>query len=182
VAPEHIARSDCERIRPGLVAQPANAASSLAYCAVGAWIWRHADRARTPRPWRFLAVTAAVVGVGSAAYHGPGRMGGRILHDASNAVLLPALAVAVASGGPPPRPRLHAAGGLLAGVGVLAHRLSRSGGPLCRPDSPLQGHALWHLLGAASLLTSTAAHLAPDGSDPTPPSPGMPESADPSDG
>lgn len=41
--------------------------------------------------------------------------------------------------------------GLLA-IGVTAWTLGRTGGPGCAPDSPLQMHALWHLLGAAVLL------------------------------
>jgi hypothetical protein len=36
-------------------------------------------------------------------------------------------------------------------VGAAANALGRSGGPLCDPDSLLQGHALWHLLTAAAL-------------------------------
>ena len=34
-APAHVAASDCERCRPGLVAQPVNAMSSLAFVATG---------------------------------------------------------------------------------------------------------------------------------------------------
>lgn len=40
---------------------------------------------------------------------------------------------------------------LTAGVGALVHAGSRTGGPLCRPDSRLQGHALWHLISALAL-------------------------------
>jgi hypothetical protein len=38
---------------------------------------------------------------------------------------------------------------LAAGLAGLA---GRTGSPLCRPHSLLQGHALWHLLTAAALL------------------------------
>ena len=34
----HLAWSDCERVRPGFIAQPVNTWSSLAYCVAGAWI------------------------------------------------------------------------------------------------------------------------------------------------
>jgi hypothetical protein len=34
---------------------------------------------------------------------------------------------------------------------VTVHAASRSGGPLCRPDSVLQGHAAWHVLTALML-------------------------------
>ncbi len=45
----HVARSDCERIRTGLVAQPVNTLSSLAYVAVAVPIWRAARRAEPER-------------------------------------------------------------------------------------------------------------------------------------
>lgn len=46
--------------------------------------------------------------------------------------------------------------GVLAGMGVLAvgaivMLLSRTGGPICVPDSLIQGHALWHLMAASGL-------------------------------
>lgn len=49
-----------------------------------------------------------------------------------------------------PRPALWAGLGCLA-VGVLVFSLSRTGGPLCDPQSLLQGHAVWHVLTAAAL-------------------------------
>jgi hypothetical protein len=36
-------------------------------------------------------------------------------------------------------------------VGEAANALGRTNGPLCRPNSALQGHAMWHLLTAAAL-------------------------------
>jgi hypothetical protein len=36
-------------------------------------------------------------------------------------------------------------------VGVPAYLLGRTGGPLCRPDSLLQPHALWHLMTAVAM-------------------------------
>jgi hypothetical protein len=41
-------------------------------------------------------------------------------------------------------------------VGVAAYLLGRTGGPLCRPDSLLQPHALWHLLTAAAMAAWAA--------------------------
>lgn len=55
--------------------------------------------------------------------------------------------------------RLHADGRwLVAGGGIFALAFaiwlpSRTGGPLCFPDSLLQGHAAWHLLCAAATVT-----------------------------
>jgi hypothetical protein len=37
------------------------------------------------------------------------------------------------------------------GVGALVGTLTRSGAPLCRPDSLFQGHAVWHVLAALAL-------------------------------
>ncbi len=42
------------------------------------------------------------------------------------------------------------AAALLAG-GAIVFALSRTGGPLCHPDSWFQGHAVWHLATAAAL-------------------------------
>lgn len=52
---------------------------------------------------------------------------------------------------PKSRRRVLIALGLLA-VGGVVGRLSVSGGPLCYPDSLLQGHAIWHVLSAAGLV------------------------------
>ena len=46
--------------------------------------------------------------------------------------------------------RRFAVPAVLLGVAGSVHVLSRTGGPLCRPDSPLQGHALWHAITAWS--------------------------------
>lgn len=48
------------------------------------------------------------------------------------------------------RPRTFAALGLLV-VGAVVARLSATGGPWCHPDSPLQGHAAWHVLAATAI-------------------------------
>lgn len=50
-----------------------------------------------------------------------------------------------------------ALGSLLTGVVVFT--LSRTGGPLCQPDSLLQGHGLWHLLTATALALWAAGAL-----------------------
>ena len=47
-------------------------------------------------------------------------------------------------------PALYAGLACLA-VGVAVFALSRTGGPLCEPDSLFQGHALWHVLTATAL-------------------------------
>jgi hypothetical protein len=48
-------------------------------------------------------------------------------------------------------------GGILVGLGILGlggliMLLSRTGGPLCAPNSVLQGHAIWHVLAASGIF------------------------------
>jgi hypothetical protein len=40
---------------------------------------------------------------------------------------------------------------LLLGFAAIVGRLSATGGPLCRPESPLQGHGFWHLAAAIAV-------------------------------
>jgi hypothetical protein len=142
----HVAMSDCERVRPSLIAQPVNTASSLALCAGGAWILR-----RRPRTRRRLALGAAAIaaGVGSVAYHGPGGRGARVLHDLTAIALGGALGAALVSPRGRAERRLGAAGCLA--VAAVVHRASRTDRVLCRPDSLWQGHALWHVLVAVAV-------------------------------
>ncbi len=195
----HVATADCERCRPGPIAQPVNTASSLAFCVAGAvLIRRHrGDRAGTALGW-----SAVAAGLGSVAYHGPGTRAGAILHDASLITLLGTVAatdVARVAGRELPTPVLRAlpaaaiaaaaspfsmpaqlavgagavvaewgrvrsdrhagrrgwrpfAEAVVAGVGALGHVLGRTDGPLCRPDSRWQAHALWHTAMAVALV------------------------------
>jgi len=200
------ALADCERVRDGLWAQPANALSSLAYVVAGVGLirsgWSGPDGARG---WlRAFGLATAANGLGGVAYHGLGGPGSRWVHDAA---LLTTLGLMIARDGERPArsagwhrgaPGLATAAGLLAlsprisGVAqlgtaaalviaealwaagvrprrtggrarhlgipalivvpaVAVYALSRTGAPLCRPDSLLQGHALWHVLTAAAL-------------------------------
>ena len=143
----HVAASDCERIRPTLIAQPVNSVSSLAYCASGAWIL-----SRGPRSLRrsSLAVVAIAAGLGSVAYHGPGGRAGRLFHDVTAAALGGGIALALARP-PASAVRRNATVGCLAAA-VAVHAASRTDRALCRPDSLWQGHALWHVLGAAVVV------------------------------
>jgi uncharacterized membrane protein YfcA len=81
-----LARSDCEHCRPGLISQPANTISSLAYVIAGADMMRRARRGsdRTERSLDLARGAATIgVGLGSVAYHGPGGRLGKWTHDAS---------------------------------------------------------------------------------------------------
>lgn len=113
----HIAASDCERCRPGLVAQPANTVSSLAYVVAGALVVRaEARRPGGRRSETALGWATIAAGLGSVAYHGPGTALGRYVHDAGLLAMLGFVAVAdaeVARGATSPT-------AVLVGVPVLA--------------------------------------------------------------
>ena len=49
----------------------------------------------------------------------------------------------------------------LAAAGAAGWWLGRTASPWCDPDSLLQGHAAWHLLGAAALACWAVAALDP---------------------
>lgn len=84
-----LALSDCERIHDGLLAQPVNALTSLAYVAAGAWVMQRGRRRGRDarRSYHWFGGTLVAVGLGSIAFHGPGGATGNWLHDASIAVV-----------------------------------------------------------------------------------------------
>lgn len=88
----HTGAGDCERCRPGLVAQPVNTVSSLAFVVVGAATVRGAA-ARGPIE-QAVSWSAIAAGVGSVAFHGPGGQVGKLVHDAGLLSLLGSISVA----------------------------------------------------------------------------------------
>ena len=54
----------CERIGPGLMAEPANALTNLAFIAVALWLWRKARGVE-----RVLCAILFAIGVGSGLFH-----------------------------------------------------------------------------------------------------------------
>lgn len=131
--------SDCEALHDGLLGQPVNGLSSLAYVAAGAYVLR---RGGPPVP----ALALALVGVGSVLYHGPMPPGAELVHDASLAAVPVAALGAAWRRRTFPRPPVLALAALA--VGGIVNALSRTGAPLCRPDGLLQGHGVWHVLTA----------------------------------
>ncbi|QGG94463.1 hypothetical protein [Actinomarinicola tropica] len=152
----HVAASDCERIRDGRVAQPANTASSLAFVVAGVEILRRTGRHR--RWWSAVAAASITAGIGSVAYHGPGGRIAKVVHDVGVDALALALPVAVAADGAPARisPRTVALGA----ASVAAHVLTRTGAPLCDPDARVQGHAVFHVLAASAVASAARDQLA----------------------
>ena len=154
---------DCERLRDGLIAQPANTASALAYVAVGGWLLsRRRDGVGVA-----VAVAVVVAGVGSVDYHGTGSRAARLLHEGGLYAVVGLVAwreVARRVGrerlGPAQRAAYRLALGAAA-AGAVCWWAGRTGSPWCDPDSLLQAHAAWHLLGAAALACWAAATLDP---------------------
>lgn len=156
---------DCEAVSAGLLAQPVAALTSLAFVGAAGWL-----AARRPASGRErwvadgYAVLVGLVGVGSVAYHGPQPAGAQVLHDLPIVlVLLTGAAVPISRlvrGRSPIAPGggrfAQVAAASLAG-GIAAYLLGRTGSPLCRPDSWLQLHGLWHVLMAVALASWGAA-------------------------
>ena len=82
-----LGESDCEQIRTGLIAQPINTLSSLAYVAGGGWVAARGVQAGRPAAVAFGALLGAV-GAGSILYHGPCPPGAQQAHDSSLAAAL----------------------------------------------------------------------------------------------
>jgi hypothetical protein len=165
---------DCERLHDGLIAQPVNTASALAYVAVGVWVAGRGLRAgpdgrADPGRRRTVAFGLAVTlaGVGSVDYHGPGSPAARLLHDGGlyAVVGLVAWRELVRRGGriawPPGRRRAYRLALAATAAGAACWWLGRTTSPWCDPGSLLQGHAAWHALGAAALAAWARAVLLP---------------------
>lgn len=145
----HVAESDCERIRPGFIGQPANTISSLAFVVAAIPLWRLARSGRA-RSWKLVALALAFEGVGSAAYHGPGGRFSKFVHDIGIVGLVGAFAAVARD-----EPRLLKPTPIATSLGASAaamHVLSRTGGPLCSCNSKVQGHAIFHVLAAAATV------------------------------
>jgi hypothetical protein len=174
--------TDCEALREGLLSQPVNAITSLAFVVAGL-----AVTVRNPRRQLF-GLAVALVGIGSFAAHGLRWPGSEWLHDVTIAWVLvlvliegvprPWMMGAVPGVGmlfavapmannpfmvvlaasvigremlPSRRSRAAIYAVAILGIGALIGTLSRTGWPLCDPDSLIQGHAVWHVLAAVAL-------------------------------
>jgi hypothetical protein len=153
--------SDCELVRDAFLGQPVNTVSSLAYVVAAAYLLRRGGP-RTP------ALALAAVGVASFLYHGPMPAGAEALHNGSLAALAVAVGVVAWRRRPQPLPRPPTLAMAALVVALAANLLTRTGAPLCRPESLVQGHAGWHVLtalGAAVWLGSWARRKSPRAKD-----------------
>lgn len=135
--------SDCEVLHDGWWGQPVNGLSSLAYLAAGAYLL-----SRGTSQARVVAAALGAVGIGSVLYHGPMPAGAEQVHDWSILALVAAVGV---TWGRNRWQRPPLATFALFGAAVAVNAVSRTGEPLCQPDSLLQGHAAWHVLTATAV-------------------------------
>jgi hypothetical protein len=105
-------------------------------------------------PGRALGVYAAAVAAGGGLLAFAPDAGAAVTGGLGLALAGLELAVArrgLRAGWAGPRRAAYRAGVAALAAGAACWWLGRSGGPLCDPDGILQGHAVWHLLGAAAL-------------------------------
>lgn len=78
---------DCEAIAGGVIGQPVNALSSLAYAAIGIWVLTRVRHTHPDRPWGPMIFGIALLSVsfGSVVFHGPMPGWALLAHDLSNA-------------------------------------------------------------------------------------------------
>lgn len=146
-----LADSDCERCRHGLITQPANTVSSLAYVVAGA------DLLRRPEPDRPFAWAVIAVGLGSVAYHGPGGGVGKWAHDASLIAMLALLGlsdVTVAEGRAMPPGSVAA---VTVGASVAAHPRTTDAAQLVVGASAVVAEARRYLRRRASVREAAVA-------------------------
>jgi hypothetical protein len=158
--PATLGDADCEAVRAGLIGQPTNTITSLAFVGAGAWLAASVTELPESSRRGALAYAAfvALTGIGSVAYHGPQFAGAQFLHD------LPIVGVFGVGvfvplwrlrDGRAPLPGWSRGRGLaIAAAGAAAGAAYRAGGTessMCRPESLLQAHGVWHL-GTATVM------------------------------
>ena len=194
------AAADCELIRPEWWGQPVNSATTAAFliaAVVVYWqtrrVWAATALALTgvgsflfhgPMPmgseWAHdvsLTWLIVVIGVAGTSFERygtwPALAGLTVLFGALPATADP-IAVVLTAGAVVVIVRQQSATTgwalLLLTTGAIVGRLSATGGPWCRPESWLQGHGLWHLAAAASLvfISIDQAQLRSKSTPPTP--------------
>lgn len=82
-----LGESDCELLHGGLLVQPVNTVTSLAFIIVGVVVASRRREDRSSTAIGFAALLVAV-GLGSVAFHGPQLPGAQLLHDTSIHLLL----------------------------------------------------------------------------------------------
>jgi hypothetical protein len=160
--------SDCEQIRAGVLSQPINALTSLAFIPAGVLSIIPAMRATGRLRLRLAAYGSALVavGLGSFAYHGPQQAWAGRAHDGSIAFAIACTLLVSAEVRVRRRQIWRSRAGMLAAALIVAALPAYLGGrtssPLCDPDSSIQLHGAWHVLTAGSALAFAWAARRPD--------------------
>jgi dihydroceramidase len=181
-APCPAAGCDCEAAGPGRIRQPANAWSSLALAAAGTALLAASPSGRRHWSRRVAAAALTFAGIAAFLFHAGLTAWAARLDGLAVGVLLAALAVHRARGWARERESAGShrnAGAILAtllpwlllALGGVCWLLGRSDGPWCRPDSPLQAHAAWHLLAAAGIFLWMRRHSGDGTASPISPHP-----------
>jgi hypothetical protein len=173
---------DCEAPGSGAIRQPVNAWSSLAFAAAGMALLAALPVGRGD--WSGSAAAGALAFVGQAAFlfHAGLTAWAARLDGIAAGTLIAAVAVdwvrryvreRTSPGWPAGEKRAPGflLPWLLLALGGLCWLLGRSGGPWCRPASPLQAHAAWHLSTAAAIFLWLRRPGKPGGASPIPPQP-----------
>jgi hypothetical protein len=84
---------DCEQLRNGLLAQPANSLSSLAFVAAGIWIVVRALRHEVILDGIAVGLAAVATGIGSSLFHGRNGASAHWLHDTTLLVVVALVAI-----------------------------------------------------------------------------------------
>ena len=138
--------ADCERIGQGLLAQPVNAMTSLAFVIAGAWIvYRALGAAKGRARMTLFGIAVASVGVGSVLYHGPQPAQAQTVHDGTIVIVVAGVCVLELIRA---RRRVHrdrrgdlvALAALL--LGGVAFTFGRTDSPLCSTGAVVQLHGL----------------------------------------
>jgi peptidoglycan/LPS O-acetylase OafA/YrhL len=154
---DRLGSSDCEAFHQGLIAQPSNALTSLAYVVAGAWVaTRVARLPRADRTWAWAyAIVLVLVGLGSVDFHGTQSPVAKPLHDGPIGILVLLGAMIAVRGWRRRRdpfpgwgPRVGVALAVTAVGAPVAFVLGRTAAAGCDPSTYLQLHGLWHILTA----------------------------------
>ena len=142
-------------------------ASPTSRLAHGSRLALEASPATVAGEMGLLAAALAATGSGSFAFHGPQPSWAKVAHGAPMFAVV-ALAVGneairllpVVEGLDSPRPSQAHRVAVVAGAAALgAYGLGRTGSPVCRPESRLQWHAVWHVLSSIAVAAVAAARI-----------------------
>jgi len=173
---------DCEAAGSGPIRQPVNAWSSSAFVAAGMALLAALPAGRGAWSGRAAAGALTFAGLAAFLFHAGLTAWAARLDGIAAAILITALAVhrgrrwarerasPGSTAGEKVAPALLLPWLLLA-LGGVCWLLGRSGGPWCRPTSPMQAHAAWHLLAAAAIFLWLRRPGRPDAASPIPPQP-----------